>query len=213
MKKKVLLISALSSVLAVSALVGGLAFSRGNFELVEASDKVFTYNVDVGANQFAGEDYGIIVERSVVTGFSSNIETVVSLIDEGYVERAKSFGNNGQFVEMAGGLTAPMFTVEIGLNNVQGVTVHYGLYATSEYTTADQVGCSIRIYDEDNGYIDGNASCGTGNMNTDASLTWTKSAEEEKIGTRIVIEVWSPSGFVYYQDPLFIRTIAVNWSC
>ena len=212
--KKGLIIASIASVTTVSA---GLAFAvahanRGiRFEAVKAGTKTFTYNASVGAGQFDGEDFMSIVERSVVTGVSSNIETSVSLL-EGSTQRQKSFGSNGNFVQTSGGLTAPAFSIEIGLNNITSVTVVYGLYTTSAYTTADQVGCVINVYDGE-GNIDGNSSVGSGNLNKDAELTWEKEVGETRVADHMIIDVLVPSGFIHYTDPLFIKSITVNWSC
>ena len=213
MKKKVLLLSFLSFALAGSVVASGLALSHGGsaVEPVKATEKEFVYDVTVGTEQFDGPDYLSIVERSVVTGISSNIETSVSL-DEVGTQRQKHFGGNGNFVQSSGGLTKPQFSIEIGLNNVTSVSVVFGLYTTSEYTTADQVGCIINIYD-DEGNFDGNSSVGSANLNKDAVLTWEKDPEETRVGNRIVIDVLVPSGFIHYTNPLFIKTITVNWTC
>lgn len=218
--KKGLLIASIASVMAV---VGGLAFAVANanrgirFEAAKATDKSFTFDTSVGAAQFDGTDNDKVVERSVATGVSSNIETSVSLTAYSE-EQGKVFADGTNFAKMpGGGLSGPItFHIEIGLNNVTGVSVVFGLLKNdnpeTQYTTATQVGCMISIYDEI-GYVDGTSSCGTGNMDKVNTLSWVKSGEETKIGERAVIEVWVPDGFVYYADPLFVRSITVNWSC
>ncbi len=216
--KKGLIIASIASVMAITA---GCAFAisanKGiRFEAAKATDKSFTFDKSVGAAQFDGIDNDTVVERSVVTGVSSNIETSVSLISSGD-EQGKVFDDGTNFAKMpGGGLTDPKFHIEIGLNNVTGVSVVFGLLKnddpSTQYTTATQVGCIISIYDE-LGYVDGTSSCGTDNMDKVNTLSWVKSGEETKIGERAVIEVWVPDGFVYYADPLFVRSITVNWSC
>ena len=212
MKKKVLLLASLSSIMAAGAVFGGLALGKNSsFEPVKATDKEFVFDGTVGAEQFDGEDFMSIVQRSTVTGKSSNIETSVSLLEFDY-QRQKTFGGHGNFVESGGGLTAPAFRIEIGLNNLTSVTVDYSLYTSSEYTDADQVGCVINVYDSE-GNIDGNSSVGSANLNKEASLTWSKEVEETRIATRVVIDVLVPSGFIHYTNPLSIKSITVNWSC
>ena len=213
MKKKALLLVALSTAVAGSALVGGLALSKGNFvaEPVKATAKEFVYDDAVGSDQFDGDDFLKIVERSVVTGISSNIETSVSL-DELGTQRQKWFGGNEHFVQTSGGLTAPLFRIEIGLNNITSVSVVFGLYTTSEFTTADQVGCAITLYDSE-GDIDSSSSCGGGNLDKDAVLTWEKDGSETRVATTAVVEVFVPSGFIHYTNPMFVKSITVNWSC
>ena len=213
MKKKVLLLASLSTVVAATALAGGLILNNNSYQLesVKGSDKEFVFDATVGQEQFDGPDFMEVVERSVVTGISSNIETSVSL-DEIGTQRQKWFNGDGNFVQTSGGLTAPSFQIQIGLNNVTSVSVVYGLYTTSEYTTADQVGCAINLWNGE-GNIDGNSSCGSGNLNKEAVLTWEKDPEETRIATSIVIDVYVPSGFVHYSNKLFIKTITVNWSC
>ena len=213
MKKKVLLLASLSTVVAATALAGGLILNNNSYQLesVKGSDKEFVFDATVGDQQFNGEDFMSVVERSVVTGISSNIETSVSLEEVG-TQRQKSFGTNDSFVQTSGGLTRPEFQIEIGLNNITSVSVAYALYTNSEYTTAEQVGCAINVYDEE-GHIDGNASVGSGNLDKEAVLTWTRDPAETRVATSVVIEVYVPDGFIHYTNPLFIRSITVNWSC
>lgn len=212
MKKKVLLLASLSSIMAAGAVFGGLALGKNSsFEPVKATDKEFVFDATVATEQFDGSDFLSVVNRSVVTGVSSNIETSVSL-DESGTQRQKWFGGGGNFVQSSGGLTAPYFSIEIGLNNITSVSVVFGLNTTSQYTTADQVGCSIDLYDSE-GNIDSTASCGSANLDTEAVLTWQKPAEQTRVADSVIVDVFVPSGFVHYSTPLFIKSITVNWSC
>lgn len=220
MKKKVIILSTVSALALGSALAAVFALRHNDFAFApaKAADKSFAFNASVGATQFDGTDNFGVVNRSVTTGsgYSSPIETSVSLIASGD-EQGKVFDDGTNFVKMpGGGLTSPSFHIEIGLNNVTSVEVVFGLLKNdnpaTQYTTAEQVGCSINIYGGGS-HIDGEASCGTANMDNVNTLTWEKDGEETKIGDSIIIEVWVPDGFVYYADPLFVRSITVNWSC
>lgn len=211
MKKKIVILTS-ASLLAVSgALAFGLVSNKkmSKLNVAQATDKEFTFSNHVGQEQF--ETSSNLVEKSVVTGISSNLETSVSLKDENGTEGNKVFGDSGYFVRNGASYGAPKITVEIGVNNVTSVTVISGMMWGS-VTTATEAGCSIQCY-SGNTYIDGYASCGDSYVNAEQVTSFTKDPEESRKIDKVVIEAYVPSGFVYYGEPLFIKSITLNWSC
>lgn len=105
---------------------------------VDAATKNFVFNETVASAQFSNSN--VIIEKSVETGVSSNLETTISLIEDPH-ERSKTFGN-GYFVSNGGFVSAPVFTIEIGVNNPTSVSVVYGLIHDTA-TTATEVQCGM----------------------------------------------------------------------
>ena len=212
MKKKFIAIASLSTILVGSVLATGFAFGfSGSYEPLKATEKEFTFNESVAASQFTGSSSDVY-EKSVVTGVSSNLETSVSL-QEGSTERVKAFGdgNDGYFVANGGSVSAPTFYVTIGVNNPTSVSVTFRLIKTAS-TTTTEVRCEIAAYNG-NTWLDELASSGDSAINDDYTVTWTKKGSQETPANIIKIEVSAINGFVYWGEPLYIKAIALNWSC
>ena len=207
MKKSILFLG-VSLFTAVAMSFAFLSNFKGiHIEAAKATAKEFTFNESVGSNQF--ETDSDVVNKSVVTGISSNIETEVSL-QEYSEEQSKSFGDNGYFVRNGSSVTDPRFYFEIGANNITSVSVTYGLVSTSS-TNANEVQCSIRVF-EGNDRVDETGTSGT-QLNQDLVLTWNKEAGDEFTVDSVRINVAAVNGFVFWGEPLYVKSITITWSC
>ena len=212
MKKKFLLV--LGSAALTTCGVLGLCFAPKanlNAKVTKAAEKTFTFNQSVAQAQFSNSS--TIVEKSVVTGVSSNLETKLSLTDSGGVERVKSFGDNGYFVRNGGTLTCPSFVFDIGVNNPTSISVTYGLVET-ESTEASEVRCKIYCYDGDT-YLDGDAISGDAGINDDYTYTWTKKDSQVTPANKveITVEAFGNGGNVFWGEPLYIKSVTLTWAC
>ena len=213
MKKKALLLVALSTAVAGSALVGGLALSKGNFvaEPVKATAKEFVYDDTVGSEQFSDHYVaGKPAEVSVVTGISSNLETEVTLKKSTDEDYGKSFGNGGRFVRNSETISASEFLVTIGVNNLTNASVKYGCIKT-EYTIATSVYAYFDFKDEDDVWHNFETGQNGDSFNYDQTLSWSKTQAYTITGIRVRVGV--TGGSVYWGEPLYIKSITLNWSC
>lgn len=207
--KKNIILSAVIGLTVGSTLAVVFASTRSvsPIALTKAAEKTFTFDVSVGAAQF--ETNSNLVEKSVVTGVSSNLETTVSLKNSG-TEETKVFGDKGYFVR--NGATARYkFSINIGVNNPTSVSVTYGLVKTTSTTTTEVRGF-IGAYAGDT-LLDETASSGDAAINSDYTLTWTKKGSQETPADNIEIEVQALDGSVFWGEPLYIKSITLNWSC
>lgn len=214
MKKKTILLVALSTAVAGSALVGGLALSKGNFvvEPVKATAKEFTFDAKVGAEQF--EDHYEISKPaniSVVTGVGSNMETYVTVPKNADYDYGKGFGDNGRFVRTWETYSGSNIEVTIGVNNLTSIAVVYGCDKTT-YTAATEVHCYFDVKDEDGDWhTDVSGSSGSA-FNTDLDLDWAKTTQTYTV-TAVRVRTGASGGSVYYGEPVYIKSITLNWSC
>lgn len=220
MKKKVVILSTISALALGSAFAAVLALKHNNFLApAKASDKSFTFNETVGANQFDGKyEAQRAAEISVVTGVGSNLETNIRLPK--YPSNPSSeedygtwYGHSGtgRFVHNGETISSSYFVAEIGVNNLTSIEVVYGCDKT-EYTHATSVYCYIDVYDEVGGWHN-DISCSSGDaFNLDLDLTWAKTTETYTVSA-VRVKVGADGGSVYYGEPLYIKTMTLNWSC
>ena len=209
--KKGLLIASIAS---ITAVAGGLSFAVANankgirYEAAKAENKTFTFNQAVAQAQFETPT-SELVEKSVVTGVSDNLATTVSLKYSGE-EESKVFGDQGYFVRN-GATGRYKFLITIGVNNPTSVSVTYGLVKTTS-TTTTEVRCEIGAYKDDT-WLDETASSGDAAINSDHTVTWTKKGSQETPANNIQIEVEALNGSVFWGEPLYIKSIVLNWDC
>ncbi len=212
MKKKIILLAALSIALPISALVCGLALNSSNTNLAKAADKEFVFDTAVGSNQFDGHyPTEKPAEISVVTGVSSNLETSVRLIEDTDNDYGKYFGDGNYFVRNSKTISATDFVVNIGVNNLTNIEVVYGCIKT-KYTIPTELHCYMDVKDDEDVWHNGVSGSSGDVFNSDRLVSWTKSDEEYKV-TEVRVRVGVTGGSVYWGEPLYIKTITLNWSC
>ena len=213
--KKGLIIASIASVMAVA---GGLSFVVANankgirFEAAKAADKSFTFNQSTGS-QF--DNGGAVSTSSVITGVSDKLETSVSLLN-GSTEEIKTFGDNGYFVRNGSTISHARYVISIGVNNPTSVSVTYGLAKPelNPSTNVNEIRCWIGAYANDV-RLDETATSGDSGIGEDAyTYTWTKQPEQTTPADEIRIEVNTVDGSnIYWGEPLYIKSIVLNWSC
>ena len=199
--------------MAAGAVFGGLALGKNSsFEPVKATDKEFVFDATVGAEQFDGHfTASYPAEISVVTGIGSNLETCVSLPKNPPYDFAVGYGDNGRFVRSWETYSSSDFNVEIGVNNLTNVAVVYGCEKTT-YTLATEIHCYIDVKDEDGDWHNDVSGSSGSAFNTDLNLSWTKTTETY-IVKAVRIRVGASEGSIYWGEPLYIKSITLNWSC
>lgn len=208
MKKRILILSSVAMLAIAGATAVALSSRNVSFYGAKATAKEFTFNQAVGAAQF--ETSSSVVEKSVETGVSSNLETSVSL-EASSTESNKAFGDNGYFVRNGSTVSSPKFIIEIGVNNPTSVTVTYGLVKTSS-TLADEVSIIIEAY-KDSTRLDDTGTSGSSGINSDATFTWNRQGSQVENADRIKIKLQALNGSVYWGEPLYIKSIQLSWSC
>lgn len=209
--KKGLLIANIASVIAVT---GGLSFAVANenkgirYEAAKATEKSFTFDASVGNAQF--ETSSAWLKRSVVTNISSNLETEIYLTD-GFNNHTMVFGDDGNFVRNGSTDSSLSFLMTIGANNITSVSVTFGLNKVS-HTVANEVQCGIYLMDKDGDRVDETATSTT-QLNKDLVLTWNKELSDEFKAVSVDISVAALHGSVYYEEPLYIKSVTLTWDC
>lgn len=214
MKKKASLLISLAALIAGGsfAAVATLGHNHYTLDSINATEKSFTFDATVGSEQF--EDHYTShkpAEISVVTGVGSNLETTVSLPKNETEDFAVGYGNNGRFVRSWETYSNSDFEVVVGINNLTSISVSYGCDKTT-YTVASELHCYIDVKDEDgdwHNYVSGSSGSA---FNTDLDLSWVKSSEEYTVKA-VRVRVGASGGSIYWGEPLYIKSISLNWSC
>ena len=214
--KKGLLLGTIAASLTIACGAGFvLANNNGvRFEVAKATDKSFTFDRAVGANQFEGHYTDQKpAEISVATGVSSNLETRVRLPKNSTDDFGKYFGDTtyNSFVKTSETFSSAAFEIDIGVNNPTSVSVNHKLIKTT-YTAATEVGCRITVFNGET-ELDTTYTSGDACINNDWTFTWTKKGTQETPANRVRIEVEPKGGTVYWGEPLLINSITLNWSC
>ena len=220
MNKKILLLASAAILTLGTFAAATLTYERESNNLVYtgATSKSFTFDGDVGRLQFPNTGTESVVQRSVVTGVSSNIETSVSYKNSSNVEQPKRFGYGVYFItnqNTGDVLNEPAFHFEFGVNNATSATVDFGLIKSHEVTTtASKLSCNIQLYR--NGY----RVTGSSGSNKDwvgpageGTFDWTKDQSISEVGDKVVIDVKVFSGNFDSADLFYVKSITLNWAC
>lgn len=215
MNKKLFILGSISTLAVGGAFAAALAFKGNNSALTpaRATDKSFTFDATVGAEQFEGHyPSKKPAEISVVTGSSSNLETKVYLTKTSEEDFSVGYGNNGRFVRSWETFSNSDLTAEIGVNNLTSIDVVYGCDKT-EYTVATAVYCYIDVYDDEGGWHNDQSGSNGSSFNSDLNLNWNKSMSGDFVVTKVRVRVGASGGSIYFGEPIYIKSMTLNWSC
>ena len=206
MNKKYLILTSLAC-LAVTGVTGAAiaAVQGGSNTLgVKASAKQFTFSGTT--TQFSTSSD--LVEKSVVTGVSDNLETTVSL-KEGENEVNKAFHDSGYFMRNGSTITNPKFKMTIGVNNATSLRVVYGV----EDSRATQIQCTFHLKDgagEDVFTPTQLLQESKSDDLTKGDFSWALETTDKIKEVEIDIEC---DMAISNWTPLFIKSVTLGWSC
>ncbi len=213
--KKNIILSAVIGLTVGGTLAVAFASTRNAspIALTKAAEKTFTFDATVGANQFEDQyPSKKPAEISVVTGVSSNLETKVYLTKNAEEDFSVGYGDNGRFVRSWETFSNSDLTAEIGVNNLTSIDVVYGCDKT-EFTKATAVYCYIDVYDEEGGWHNDQSGSNGSSFNTDLNLNWNKTMSGDYVVTKVRVRVGASGGSIYFGEPIYIKSMTLNWSC
>ena len=205
MNKKYLILTSLAC-LAVTGVTGAAIASQGGFNTlgVKASTKQFTFSGTT--TQFSTSSD--LVEKSVVTGVSDNLETTVSL-KEGENEVNKVFHDSGYFMRNGSTIANPKFKMTIGVNNATSLRVIYGV----QDSRATQIQCTFHLKDGEGEDVFAPTQLLQESESEDLTkgdFSWALETTDKIKEVEIDIEC---DMMISNWTPLFIKSITLGWSC
>ena len=205
MNKKYLILTSLAC-LAVTGVTGAAIASQGGFNTLEvkASPKQFTF----GGSTTQFSTSSDLVEKSVVTGVSDNLETTVSLKESG-TEVTKVFHDSGYFMRNGLSIANPKFKMTIGVNNATSLRVVYGV----QDSRATQIQCTFHLKDGEGEDVFAPTQLLQEDESDDLTkgdFSWALETTDKIKEVEIDIEC---DNMVYFGTPLFIKSVTLGWSC
>ena len=206
MNKKYLILTSLAC-LAVTGVAGAaIAAVQGGFNTlgVKASPKQFTF----GGSTTQFSTSSDLVEKSVVTGVSDNLETTVSL-KEGEDEVSKVFHDSGYFMRNGSTIANPKFKMTIGVNNATSLRVIYGV----QDSRATQIQCTLHLKDGEGEDVFAPTQLLQESESDDLTkgdFSWALETTDKIKEVEIDIEC---DMMISNWTPLFIKSITLGWSC